>query len=73
MSKELESFINPMARYHGPVKPEEMVFNNNLQEFANLATLIAGLNTGNKMSGGQAFDKLKQAWEALERSRQNLL
>jgi hypothetical protein len=69
----LNEFINPLAKYHGPVKPEQLVFNANLQEFANLVALTVNLQTNNKITAGQAFEKIKVAWNQLADSKDNLL
>lgn len=37
---EKEDFLYPRSRYYGQVQPENLVFNANLQEFAQKVSLI---------------------------------
>lgn len=68
-----ESFIMPRAPYHGEFTPERMVFNANLQEFANRVSLICNLETGGKISSEEAYSRIKQLWKQLKASKKALL
>ncbi|MBD2565215.1 hypothetical protein H6G95_32485 [Nostoc linckia FACHB-391] len=43
-------FISPRSRYYGQVKPEYLVFNANLQEFAQKIGYITNLETNGKIN-----------------------
>ena len=72
MDKSLRSFLYPCARYHGPVKPEQLVFNANLQEFAQRVGYVSNLHTGGKLSSGEAFEEICQLWHDLKCSKEYL-
>jgi hypothetical protein len=67
-----DDFLNPRSRYYGEVKPENLVFNANLQEFANRVPLICGLETNGKMSPDEAYKEIKSLWKQLKRSKKEL-
>jgi len=66
------AFLYPYARYHGEVTPGNLVFNANLQEFAQRVSLIVGLETGGKLSPHAAYEQIEALWEQLERSQERL-
>ncbi len=63
----------PRARYHGEFTPERMVFNANLQEFANKVSLICNLETGGKITSEDAYGRIKRLWKDLKASKKSLL
>ncbi|ESA38268.1 hypothetical protein N836_33100 [Leptolyngbya sp. Heron Island J] len=63
----------PRAPYHGEFTPERMVFNANLQEFANKISLICNLETGGKITSEEAYSRIKQLWKELKASKKVLL
>ncbi len=67
-----ERFLYPRSRYYGRVKPENLVFNANLQEFAQKVGYIASLETAGKLSPEKAYNQLEVLWEQLKHSRQEL-
>jgi hypothetical protein len=67
-----DNFFYPRSQYRGHFRPELLVFNANLQEFAQKATYISALQTNGKMSAEKAYTELKELWGALERSKQGL-
>lgn len=66
-------FLYPRSRYYGQVKPENLVFNANLQEFSQRVSLICGLETGGKVSQNEAYKQIEVLWEQLKRTREQLL
>lgn len=72
MAKSLQDFLYPHAHYHGSVRPEQLVFNANLQEFAQRVGYVSGLHTGGKLSSDEAFEEVRQLWKTLKRSKQHL-
>lgn len=67
-----KSFFYPRARYQGDIKPENMVFNANLQEFAQRVTFLSCLETSGKISPTDAYEQINDLWEELKQSKHNL-
>jgi hypothetical protein len=67
-----ETFLLPRSRYRGQVKPENLVFNANLQEFSHRVSYISGLETNGKLSPEQSYKQIKALWKELKRSRKQL-
>jgi hypothetical protein len=65
-------FLFPHARYRGQVKPENLVFNANLQEFSLRVSYICNLETSGKLSPEESYQKIEALWEELKRSKQQL-
>jgi len=65
-------FLYPRSRYYGQVKPENLVFNANLQEFTQRVNVICNLETSGKLSSEEAYEQIKSLWEQLERSKHQL-
>ncbi len=65
-------FVSPRSRYYGEVQPENLVFNANLQEFANRVSLISGLETGGKLTPEESYSEIKMLWKNLKRSKKQL-
>jgi hypothetical protein len=57
-----EQFLCPRSKYYGQVKPENLVFNANLQELALKIGYIANLETNGKISSEQAYLRLNALW-----------
>ncbi|MBR8827952.1 MAG: hypothetical protein DSM107014_08635 [Gomphosphaeria aponina SAG 52.96 = DSM 107014] len=62
------NFLYPQSRYHGKFSPEALMFNANLQDFAQGVSYIAGLHTGGKISSAAAYAELKRLWQELQHS-----
>lgn len=67
-----ENFLYPRGRYYGQVKPENLVFNANLQEFAQKVGIITSLETSGKLSPEEAYHQVKALWKQLKRSKKEL-
>jgi hypothetical protein len=67
-----EKFLYPRSRYHGQVKPENLLFNANLQEFAHKIGYIAALETSGKISPEEAYKQTKTLWKQLKRSSKEI-
>lgn len=65
-------FFYPRSRYRGPVNPENLVFNSNLQEFSQRVSFICGLQTNGKLSPEESFRQIELLWEQLQRSKEEL-
>jgi hypothetical protein len=65
-------FLYPYSRYQGQVKPENLVFNANLQEFAWRISYICNLETSGKVSPEAAYEQIKTLYKGLKRSKKQL-
>lgn len=68
----LDDFLYPHYPYRGEVKPENLVFNANLQEFAQKVTYISNLETNGKISPDVAYQRVKKLWKELKHSKKEL-
>ena len=66
-------FNYPIGRYHSRGKPENLVFNANLQEFSRRVNYICSLETNGKLSPYEAYKQIKSLWKQLKRSKKQLL
>ncbi|ACK64455.1 conserved hypothetical protein [Rippkaea orientalis PCC 8801] len=71
-SPSSDDFLYPRSSYRGKVKPENLVFNANLQEFAQRVSYICNLETAGKISPDQAYHQIKDLWKLLKHSKQEL-
>jgi len=69
---EQSDFLYPRSRYYGEFKPENLVFNANLQEFAQRVSYICNLETAGKLSSENAYEQIKDLWQQLKLSHQQL-
>jgi hypothetical protein len=67
-----DDFFYPHGRYYGHVKPENLVFNANLQEFAQKVSFVCSLETGGKIPPEEAYEQIKALWKQLKRSKKQL-
>ncbi len=65
-------FLYPHNRYYGQVKPENFVFNANLQEFAQQVSFISNLESNGKLSPEEAYKKIRLLWKQLKHSKKQL-
>ena len=70
---DLSDFLYPIGCYHGRGKPENLVFNANLQEFSQKVSYISNLETNGKLSPYEAYKQIKSLWKQLKRSKKQLL
>ena len=69
---EKDDFLYPYSKYRGEFKPENLVFNANLQEFAKKVSYICNLETNGKITSLQAYKEIKVLWKLLKNSKKNL-
>ncbi|MEO1432259.1 MAG: hypothetical protein AAFS12_06945 [Cyanobacteria bacterium J06632_19] len=67
-----ENFLYPISRYYGQLKPENLVFNANLQEFAQKVGYIVNLQTSGKITSEEAYRQVKALWKKLKHSKKEL-
>ncbi|MGD1903682.1 MAG: hypothetical protein ACFB9N_15740 [Geitlerinemataceae cyanobacterium] len=72
MSDDAEKFIFPRSRYHGDFTPENVIFNANLQEFAQRISYICGLETNGQITSQEAYEAIKELWGTLKKSKKEL-
>jgi hypothetical protein len=72
MSNQVDSFLYPSNRYRGNFKPENLVFNNNLQEFAQKISYICSLETAGKLTPEESYKQIRSLWKELKRSKKEL-
>lgn len=70
--EDKNNFLYPLSHYYGQVKPQNLVFNANLQEFAQKVSYITCLETGGKLSPEEAYYQIQALWEQLKRSKKEL-
>lgn len=66
------NFLYPKNNYYGEVKPENLVFNANLQEFAQKVSFITALATNGKISVEKAFMDIENLWQELTNTKKGL-
>ncbi|BAM54633.1 hypothetical protein BEST7613_5702 [Synechocystis sp. PCC 6803] len=69
---EKDAFLYPKSKYYGDFKPEKLVFNANLQEFAQKVSVICNLETAGKIETMEAYERIKQLWKSLKESKKEL-
>lgn len=67
-----DDFLYPHYPYRGEAQPKNIVFNANLQEFAQKVNYICNLETGGKISSEEAYHQIKALWKELKSSRKGL-
>lgn len=65
-------FIHPRGRYRGLFSPQNLVFDANLQEFAQRVSLISGLQTNGKLSPEESYQQVRHLWKQLKHSKKEL-
>lgn len=61
-----------MAQYKGEFSLQNLVFNANLQEFAQRVSYIHALHSENEITNSDAYYLIEQIWEELTRSKKEL-
>ncbi len=71
-NSEKDSYLYPQSQYHGEFKPEKLVFNSNLQEFAQRVSYVCNLETAGKIDTLKAYEQIKALWKQLRKSKKEL-
>ena len=66
------NFLYPRSSYDGQVKPENLVFNANLQEFSQRVNYICNLETNGKLTPEESYNQIKNLWKQLKRTKKQL-
>ncbi|MGF1490789.1 MAG: hypothetical protein ACFBSE_27160 [Prochloraceae cyanobacterium] len=72
IDRDREGFLYPHSSYRGQIKPKNLVFNANLQEFAQKVSYVCNLETAGKITTEEAYQEIKQLWERLKHSKEQL-
>ena len=67
-----DRFLYARSRYRGNFTPQNLVFNANLQEFAQRIEYICALETNGKMSPEEAYKEVKRLYKQLKKSKKEL-
>ena len=67
-----DAYLFPHSQYQGEFKPDKLVFNANLQEFAQRVSYICNLETAGKIDTLQAYEQIKSLWKKLSQSKKEL-
>lgn len=67
-----QSFLYPYRSSMAANCPQEIIFDANLQEFAQRVGYIASLETGGKLSQHESYRAIEQLWRQLSASHQQL-
>lgn len=70
--QDRHNFLYPRSRYRGQFTPQNLVFDANLQEFAQRVTYICSLETNGKLSPEAAYLEIKEMWQLLRQSKKEL-
>ena len=68
-----DEFLSPRYPYWGEVKPQNLIFDANLQEFSNKVSLICSLETGGKITPEEAYRQIKELWKKLKETKKAIL
>ena len=70
--RDKDNFLYPRSCYYGQVKPENLVFNANLQIFSQKVDYITALETGGKISPEEAYEQIGIFWQELKSIKKEL-
>ncbi|XAL99622.1 hypothetical protein OT109_18840 [Phycisphaeraceae bacterium D3-23] len=56
----------------GPSTPEEMIFDDNLREFATQVGFLCALESSGKLPPGDTYKRIQKLWKQLKVSKKNL-
>ncbi len=72
-SQKKEEFLYPRGKYYGEFSLENLVFDANLQEFAQRISYLCNLENNGKISPEDAYNQIKSLWKQLKQSKKELL
>lgn len=68
-----DRLLYPISHYYGDFTPQNLVFNANLQFFAQQVSYLCNLEANGKISPNDAYEEIKKFWNQLKHSKQELL
>ena len=66
------NFFYPRNRYYGQMKRENLVFNTNLQEFAQKVGYISVLESNGQLDSSESCNQIKALWKQFKDSQKEL-
>lgn len=69
---KIADFLYPRSPYSGECKPDYLIFNANLQEFAQRVSYISNLQTCGNLSPKEAYKQIKMLWKQLKHLQKEL-
>ncbi|MEH2287246.1 DUF7219 family protein [Nostoc sp.] len=72
MLSELCNFLYPRSLYYRQFEPEYLVFNANLQDFAQRVNYICSLQTSGKLSPEETYKQIHILWRQLKNAKKEL-
>jgi hypothetical protein len=70
--RELDDFLFPHSPFRGEASAEAIVFDANLQEFAQKVSYICNLQNGGKLDQVEAYNAIKALWKELKHSKKQM-
>jgi hypothetical protein len=71
-NQQKRQFLFPLSKYYGEFTLPNLVFDANLQEFAQKIVYVCNLETNGKISTEDAYEYIKNLWHELKASKQEL-
>ncbi|MEM6446096.1 MAG: hypothetical protein AAFY57_15525 [Cyanobacteria bacterium J06642_2] len=67
-----DELIFPSQPFRGEAKPQNILFNSNLQEFGQRVIIICALESNGKIPTLEAYEQIKQLWKGLKKSKKSI-
>lgn len=68
-----ENFLYPTSKYYGEFTPQNLVFNANLQQFAQQVSYLCNLEANGKITPQETYKEIKKFYKQLKKSKKELL
>ncbi len=65
-------FLFPQSSYYGKATPENIAFNQKLQEFSHKVNYISGFQTAGKIPARLAYLLVEELWKELQQTKEKL-
>ncbi len=72
-NQQKRQFLFPLSKYYGKFTLPNLVFDANLQEFAQKIAYVCNLETNGKISTEDAYEYIRKLWHELKASKQKIL
>ena len=66
------NLLYPRLKFRGDFKPENLMFDDNLQQFSQEVSYIVGLEINGKITPYIAYQRIKRLYKKLKNSKNNL-
>jgi len=68
-----KKFLYPTGKYYGEFTPQNLVFNANLQQFAQQVSYLCNLEANGKITPQDTYEEIKKFYKKLKQSKKELL